>query len=719
MANLALDDPITKLSSVTTRVATALQRGLGIYTIRDLLWHIPSRYEDLSTVTPIHDLSIGSHATVMGKIVSTQNIRTWKRRLNIFEAVLTDETGSVKLVWFNQPWLAEKIEQGGHILASGKYTAGKNGAYIAASFWEGIDGENPAQKQRGVLPIYPETEGVTSKWLRHLISQALTRLETVPETLPPEVLEHETLLPIDTALREAHAATTPQKAARAQERLSFDELFLIECAALQSKLRTAKQAAPAIPMNVELIKKFIGLLPWQLTDGQRKTIFQILTDMERIHPMNRLLVGEVGSGKTLVAAAAMLNAAKAGWQSVIMAPTEILALQHFKELHRLLKPFGIRIGLFTGSQAKATPKRLSEQAITVSKPKLFKDVRSGEISILVGTHALISKRAQGTSSVRSTLLPREPLRFKRLALAIVDEQHRFGVEQRAALKKMQQALNPEPFVISPHFLTMTATPIPRSLALTVFGDLDLSLMHELPAGRKDITTELIPEELIERAYEAVRTEIAAGRQAYIIFPLVKKSDKLAAKAAEAEYNHLKNDIFAGYSVGLLHGQLKSKEKETVMNDFKKGKTNILVATTVIEVGIDVPNATLMIIEGADRFGLSQLHQLRGRIGRGEYSSRCFLVLSQGMDNKRLKTFARITSGPRLAEEDLALRGPGDILGTRQAGMSEIIAAALKNISLIERARDAAKRVLETDPNIKKYPGLGSRVARISSQLHLS
>ncbi len=722
MTPLSLQDPITKLSTVSPAFAANLKHGLGIYSISDLLWHLPNRYEDFSTITPIKDIQIGQQVNISGKILSVEKTRTWKKRMSIIEALVSDDTDSVKLIWFNQPWLENKLKEGNFIFASGKYTAGKNGNYMGVTFWENIGDSEAITEQtnnKTLLAVYPETEGVTSRWLRYIIAQALKRISEIPETLPKEVIDNQNLLDINLAVRQAHAPKNLDEANKAIERLSFEEMFLLQCATLQSKLRLNSHKAAPIQMNVELIKDFLSQLPWELTESQRKSTFQVLKDMEKASPMNRLIIGEVGSGKTLVAAMAMLNAAKSGWQSVIMAPTEILAQQHFKELTRLLTPFKLRIGLFTGSTAKVTSKRLTESSLPIAKPKLFKEIKSGEIDVLVGTHALISKRAQGKSTTKSSLLTNGPLRFKKIGLAVVDEQHRFGVEQRSILSKMQQELHPEPFMIFPHFLTMTATPIPRSLALTIFGDLDLSLMNDLPQTRKPITTEIIPIEEINKIYEMVRNEIISGRQAFIVYPLVKKSDKMALKAAEIEYEKIAKEIFPELKVGLLHGQMKAKEKDKIMSAFKKGRIDILVATTVIEVGIDVPNATIMIIEGADRFGLAQLHQLRGRIGRGEYESKCFLVIEKGMNNKRLKAFERLTSGPELAQEDLEIRGPGEILGTRQAGLSEIILKALKDVALVEKSREAAKEFLRLDPNIKKYPELGRRVAKISANLHLS
>ena len=754
MVNLNLTDPVTKLATVSPAFAENLRRGLGIYSINDLLWHLPSRYEDFSTITPIKNIQIGQQVNISGKILSIEKTRTWKKRMSIIEALVSDNTDSVKLVWFNQPWIEHKLNEGKYIFASGKYTAGKNGNYIGVTFWENIYTEPGRSveapeiviektEDKPLLAIYPETEGITSRWLRYIIAQALKRIGEISETLPQEVITKGNLLDINLAIRQAHAPKNLDEANKAIERLSFEEMFLIQCATLQSKLRMSNHKAAPIQMDVELIKDFLGRLPWELTQSQRKSAFQVLKDMEKTSPMNRLIIGEVGSGKTLVAALAMLNAArstslgqtKSGWQSVIMAPTEILAQQHFKELARLLTPFKLRIGLFTGSTSKITPKRLTESSMPIAKPKLFKEIKNGEIDVLVGTHALISKRAQGKSTrstssgqaTKSSLLTNEPLRFKKLGLAIVDEQHRFGVEQRSILSKMQQELHPKPYTLYPHFLTMTATPIPRSLALTIFGDLDLSLMNDLPQTRKPITTEIIPIEEINKIYELVRKEIIAGHQAFIVYPLVKKSDKMALKAAEIEYEKIAKEIFPELRVGLLHGQMKAKEKDETMSAFKKGKIVILVATTVIEVGIDVPNATVMVIEGADRFGLAQLHQLRGRIGRGEYESKCFLIIEKGGNpstslragSKRLKAFERLTSGPELAQKDLEIRGPGEILGTRQAGLSEIILKALKDVALVEKSRETAKEFLRLDPNMKQYPQLSRRIAKISANLHLS
>ena len=736
---LALEDSITGLASVTQQLARKLERGLGIRTIRDLLWHIPVRYEDVSALTPIGKLGAEQHATIEGTVGQINMTRTWKRRMIIVEALVSDETGSVKIVWFNQPWIAQKLKHGEHILLSGKYTRSAAGSYFAPVFWETTvqasgyrdqgtlrrdSGQTEFSEQKpGLLAIYPETEGVTSRWLRFLARSALQKLQDLPESLPETIRQEQNLMPFVRALRTIHFPQDLQQAQDAKHRLSFEELFTIECAVLQSRVRLSAHKAPVISMDIELIRRFLATLPWKLTDAQRKAAFQILRDMQDEHPMNRLLAGEVGSGKTLVAAIAMLNAAKQDYQSALMAPTEILAQQHFKTLAEALRSFKIRIALLTGSSAKVTPKKSGERWMKISRPKMWEQLQKGEVDVLVGTHALIAGNGeQRTENRRRTALkPKTPLRFKALGLAIVDEQHRFGVSQRAKLQKMRQALNLERETWNPHFLTMTATPIPRSLALTLFGDLDLSTMTELPKERLPVETRIIHSHERQLAYNLIRKEIEKGHQAFVICPLVKKSEKLQAKAAEVEYERLSTEIFRDLSVGLLHGQMDAKEKEKIMQAVKRGKIDILVATSVVEVGIDVPNATIIAIEGTERFGLAQLYQLRGRVGRSKYPSQCLLCVERETPTtmKRLRAMAEAASGPELAQKDLAIRGPGELAGARQSGMPDIAMQALQDIHLIEQAREAAKEALRHDPTLRRAPALAQRVRAISEQLHLS
>ena len=727
---LRFEDSITRLPSVTQQLARKLEKGLDIRSIRDLLWHIPSRYEDINAIVPIAELKDGQHATVEGTVEQVGVSRTWKRRMIIVEALVSDASASVKVLWFNQPWIVQKIKQGTTLLLSGKYSRSQRGNYFAPLFWETIaqgsgyrvQGTGTQNQGAGLLAIYPETEGVSSRWLRFLVRATLQKLGGVAETLPETIRREQNLMPLEAAIRIIHTPSQLPDAEEAKRRLEFEELFTLECAVLQSRARLANRKAAQISMDVNLIKKFIATLPWKLTDAQRKATFQILRDMEYEHPMNRLLAGEVGSGKTLVAAIAMLNAAKQGYQSVLMAPTEILAQQHFKTLSQALKPFRVRLALLTGSSAKVTPKKAGERWIKISRPKMWDEIQKGAIDILVGTHALIARKKQDTRYKKQTpLKPSGELQFKALGLAIVDEQHRFGVNQRARLQKMHQALNLERKTWNPHFLTMTATPIPRSLALTIFGDLDLSTMSELPKERVPIATEIILSHMRPRAYELIRQEIAHKHQAFVICPLVKKSEKLAAKAAEEEYARLSKEIFSDLRVGLLHGQMDAREKERAMQEMKRGKIDVLVATSVVEVGIDIPNATIIMIEGAERFGLAQLYQMRGRVGRAQHRSRCLLLVERegSVAMRRLRAMTEAASGPELAKKDLEIRGAGELAGTRQSGMPDLAMQAIGNLTLIEQTREAARKLLREDPFLKQQPALAKRVGNISEQLHLS
>jgi len=574
------------------------------------------------------------------------------------------------------------------------------------------------EPDRNVIPIYPETEGVTSRWINFLIRDALSKIDT-PKSALLGLPEAKKMMPLAEALRGVHLPKELDEAEAATERILIEELVPIQCAVTRARFRLAKKDARSIPLNADLIKEFLTTLPFSLTQDQRRTAFEILSDMERERPMHRLLVGDVGSGKTIVAAIAALNAARAGVQVAIMAPTEILAQQHFKGFTELLRPFQVRTAILTGSSAFVTTKRLAEKSIKISKVKLHKEVSEGKIDIVIGTHALI---VRPKTKRKTTLQPKGQLAFKRLGLAITDEQHRFGVNQRAHLAKLQLGFeDARGGLEQPHFLTMTATPIPRTLALTIFGDLDLSTITELPKGRKTITTKIIGPRSRKGAYELIRKEVAAGHQAFIICPLVKESEKIVAKAAEVEYERLAGGEFSDLSVGLLHGQMKAAEKNAIMQDFSRGKIDVLVATSVVEVGIDVPNATVIAIEGSERFGLAQLYQMRGRVGRGEHASHCLLMVEHAgiQTRKRLKAMIDAKSGAEIAEADLGIRGPGELIGTRQSGIPDVAMRALANLELIEKTRSLAKALLMKDPNLKKHPALAKRTAALETALHLS
>jgi len=705
-------------------------KKLGIKTIRDLFFHFPRRYEDFSNLIPISKLKINEICTLQGEITRIKTSRSWKKRIYITEAIIEDKTGAIKVIWFNQPYLTKTLKTGENVFLSGKVTISKNGAYLSNPIYEKGDFSFDLTHTARLIPVYPETAGLSSRWLRYILKPLLTALENqINETLPQELLKEFNLMPIRKALWEVHFPSSLELSQKAQKRFSFEELFYIELFVLRERNRLSKEKSVSLPIKLEIIQDFVKSLPFKLTDAQKKVSWQILKDLERSRPMNRLLEGDVGSGKTVVAAIAALNTIKHGYQAAFMAPTEILSKQHFQEIAKLFSDFKINIGLLTGKQDQFRSKKLKNQVVEISREKLLKMVE-GKINpqtndlavgvdILIGTHALIQDK----------------VRFGKLGLVILDEQHRFGVEQRAKLCKP----GPTPGVngptsgvgLIPHLLSMTATPIPRTLALTIYGDLDLSLIDELPKGRKKIITKIIKPNQRKETYDFIRQEVKKGRQVFVICPRIEgnnKNEELSdsklswakVKAVKDEYEKLAKDVFPDLKIGMLHGKMTPKEKENIMNDFKKKKTDILVSTSVVEVGIDVPNATVMMIEGSERFGLAQLHQFRGRVGRGEHQSHCLLFTdSYGLKtHQRLNALIKSENGFVLAEKDLEIRGPGDFSGARQWGIPDLMMSSLKDISLVEKTRESAKQILIKDPQLKNFPELREKLGQFRQRIHL-
>jgi ATP-dependent DNA helicase RecG len=717
-----LSTPIEEIPRIGPQYQKRLKK-LGIKTVRDLLFHFPHRYEDFSNLKPISQAKVGETTTIQGKILEIENTRTWKKRMILTQAIVEDKTGAIKAVWFNQPYLINVLKEGDFVCLAGKVALSEEGIYLSnpayekippTTFHENSSLQINALKSGGglthtgrLVPVYPETEGLSSRWLRSILKPLLIKFrESLPETLPEKIIKSHKLLPLKKALWQIHFPDSMNLAKKAKERFSFEELFFISLLVLRERQRLQKEKAIAISINLELIKDFVKGLPFELTESQKKSAWQILKDLEKERPMNRLLEGDVGSGKTVVATMAALNVAKSGYQVAFMAPTEILAKQHFNTISELLKDFNLKIGLLTGKEAKFF---LGKRRIKVSSQKLLEKVKKGEVDILIGTHALIQER----------------IKFGKLALVILDEQHRFGVEQRAKLIQNQKFI--------PHFLSMTATPIPRTLALTLYGDLDLSLITELPRGRKKIITKVVPPEKRKLAYDFIEKQVKLGRQAFVICPRIEPTNNkqlttnnknvlnwAEVKAVKEEYNKLSKIIFPNLKIGMLHGQMKTEEKEKIMKDFKNKKIDVLVATSVVEVGIDVPNATLMMIEGAERFGLAQLHQFRGRVGRGKYQSFCFLFTDSPAKKTqlRLKALLESENGFALAEKDLEIRGPGNFYGTRQWGIPDLAMASLKDIFLVEKTRNSAKEILEEDPELKKYPLLRKKLEEFGKRIHL-
>ena len=674
-----LSTPIEKIPRIGPQYQKKLKK-LGIKTVEELLFHFPHRYEDFSNLLPISKAKLGETISIQGKILNIENTRTWKKRMILTQAVLADNSGAIKVIWFNQPYLINVLKKGDFVCLAGKTALGEEGIYLSSPAYEKIDptpGVGLIHTAR-LVPVYPETEGLSSKWLRSIIRSLLFQLKNkIPDPLPEKFREKYNLLPIEKALWQIHFPDSLKLAKKAKERFSFENLVTIQLLVLKERLKLAREKAIKIPLKLELIKDFVKKLPFKLTNAQKRSAWQILKDLEKERPMNRLLEGDVGSGKTVVATMAALNTVKAGYQVALMAPTEILAKQHFKTFKELLKDFNVRIGLLT---AEEKTKR--------------------EVDILIGTHALIQ----------------EGVKFQNLALVILDEQHRFGIEQRARLCQQKGYI--------PHLLSMTATPIPRTLALTIYGDLDLSLLDELPKGRKKIITKVIPPEKRRAAYQFIREQVGEGRQVFVICPRIEKNEKSLAwaevKAVKEEYDKLSKIIFPDLKIGMLHGRMKPAEKEKIMKDFKNKKIDILVSTSVVEVGIDIPNATVMMIEGAERFGLSQLHQFRGRVGRGKLQSFCFLFTDSPAKKtqQRLKALMTSENGFELAEKDLEIRGPGEIFGKSQWGIPDLAMDSLKDVFLVEKAKIAAQEVLAKDPQLKEYPLLREKLSQFRQRVHL-
>ena len=718
---------ISKIPGIGSTCQKRLKK-IGIKTVRDLLFHFPHRYEDFSNIIHISKIKINETSCVKGKILEIKNSRTWRKKMILTQAILEDGSGAIKVVWFNQPYLTKILKVGDNVCLAGKTYLGEEGIYLSNPAYEKIVNgkESSGLTHTGrLIPVYPETEGLSSRWLRYIIKPILLGAkDKISETLPQKIIQKNKLLPIKEAIWQVHFPDSLSLAKEAQKRFSFEELFNLSLWVLKERQRLNRERSIPVPIKVEVLQDFVKSLPFKLTDSQKKSSWQILKDMEKPRPMNRLLEGDVGSGKTIVAMMAALNAVKQNFQTVLMAPTEILAKQHFHTFSNFLKDFNINIGLLTGKEDKWISKKLKNQVVEISRKKLIEKAKNGELDILIGTHALISP------SGKNKISKKEPVKFKNLALIIVDEQHRFGVEQRA---KLCQTTSENQLKLIPHLLSMTATPIPRTLALTIYGDLDLSLIDELPKERKKIITKIIAPAEREKYYDFIRKQVKKGRQVFVICPRIEpennqKSSEVSneisswseVKTVKDEYQKLSKIIFPDLKIGMLHGKMKTKEKEKIMHDFKFKKTDILVSTSVIEVGIDVPNATVMIIEGAERFGLAQLHQFRGRVGRSKYQSYCFLFTDSPAKKTRLRLKALLESesGFKLAEKDLEIRGPGELSGQRQWGIPDLAMASLKDVSLVEKARGSAKEILEEDPGLKKYYFLQKELGRFEKRVHL-
>ncbi len=663
----ALDAKLTVLQGVGPRNAESLAR-LGMTTLGDMLYYFPRRYDDYSQLKPIKDLFYGEQVTVIGTIQSVNSRPIRGGKASIVEVILGDGTGGLRLSYFNQPWLANRFKQGDAISVSGKIDQYLGRLIMNSPDWEPVEAENLSTNR--IVPVYSLTERITQRWLRNQMKQVITYwAPSVADALPESVRHSARLMPLGEALLQVHFPDSQEKLKAARERLAFDEIFYLQTGVLRQRRDWKSVEAKRFAISDEWLGERISSLPFTLTSVQQKAIADIRTDIDSGKPMNRLLQGDVGSGKTVVAALAACMITSNNSQAAIMAPTSILAEQHYRSftnlLKDILKPEEIR--LLVGDTPEA------------EKEEIRNGLTSNNIKIVIGTHAVIEPNVG----------------FADLQFVVIDEQHRFGVEQRAELRSKGT---------NPHLLVMTATPIPRSLALTLYGDLDLSIMDEMPAGRKPVNTYVLRPQERERAFTLLRGQIKDGKQAFIIYPLIEESEKIEARAAVDDYETLSKEVFPTLKLGLLHGRMRPDEKDDVMHKFRDRKFDILVSTTVVEVGVDVPNATVMLIEGADRFGLAQLHQLRGRVGRGSDQSYCLLIPTHEdkTENERLQAMAESTDGFFLAEKDLQIRGPGEFLGTRQAGYtSSLRMASITDVKLIDKARTQAQNVFEKDPDLSQ------------------
>ncbi|PIR13820.1 ATP-dependent DNA helicase RecG [Candidatus Falkowbacteria bacterium CG11_big_fil_rev_8_21_14_0_20_39_10] len=857
---LTLESDIAKITRVGVTTAKRLKK-IGLETVHDLLFYFPFRYEDFSRLEKISDLKAGQNANIVGQIELISNKRSPRKRMYITEALVSDETETIKVIWFNQPFIARNLKTGDKVSLAGKIEDDYGSLIMKSPIYEKItyippsplegegSGVRSAIHTQGIVPIYHLTSNITQKQIRFLIKQIINLSQKIPDWLPTEIKKSQKLADLSQALEKIHFPKTEDNIAEAKKRLGFDELLLIQLESqLIKKELESKQAQP-LKFREKETKKFVNSLPFKLTNAQRKASWEILKDLEKDKPMARLLEGDVGSGKTVVAVIAMLSAALSKKQAVLMVPTEILAQQHYDNITKLLKDFDIKIGLVTRSAKKMNYESGIMNHESKDKKTQKKDPNSLFIihnsQIIIGTHALIQ----------------EKIKFNNLAIAIIDEQHRFGVEQRKALLRInadtsgltrtdisenkllyedltykirgaifnvkkqlglghkekiyQNALVEEfkklkinfdkeksieikydnkkvgayrpdfiienkiiletkklPFIgkfekeqvwhylkgsdyklallvnfakddvhverfihsnkktssphqsasvsMSPHLLSMTATPIPRSLALALYGDLDLSIINEMPRGRIKISTHVVPEIKRQDGYNFIRQQIKDGRQVFVICPLIDISDKLGVKSVKEEYKKLNEQIFPDLKIGMLHGKLKAKDKEKIMQDFLAGIIKILVSTSVVEVGVDVPNAAIMMIEGADRFGLAQLHQFRGRVGRSHHQSYCFLFTDNDQEKalKRLESLTKHHDGFELAKMDLKFRGPGQVYGTAQKGFPELKIASLFDYELMKQAQLEAKKIISQDPGLKNYPLLKEKLGELETKAHL-
>lgn len=693
--------PIENIKYIGEKQSKKLKR-LKIHTLGDLLFYFPEHYEDFSNITKIQDLKVNEDAVIKGKVIEINEEKSFRKRMSILTILLSDDSSSLEVVFFNQAFLKQSISKEDELIIAGKLRFKGRSLYFSPTIFEKTN-KNELTHLGKIMPVYRETKGLSSKYIRFLLKPLVESFkDKLPETLPEKVIKENNLMPFKDAFEQIHFPKTMEDAQKAKQRFVFEHLFFISLFSLKKKYEIKNEKAQKIEIKKDVIQRLKDSLPYKLTSAQEKVSKQILEDLNIPHPMNRLVQGDVGSGKTVVAGLVALNCIKNKTQAVLMAPTEILAKQHFKTLFDILKRFNINVGLLTGKEDKYYSYKLKTDTIEISRAKLLQKCANGEIDILIGTQALIVKKAKDK---------KPKVLFKNLGLVVIDEQHRFGVKQR---KELCLENNNK----IPHLLSMTATPIPRSLALTIWGDLDLSIIDEMPKGRKEIKTSIILPIEREKTYYFIEKELKKGNQCFVICPRIEEDEnsKLDLKNVKDEFENLKK-IFPDFEIDMLHGKMKPKEKDEIMKNFKKKKFNILVSTSVIEVGIDIPDATVILIEGADRFGLAQLHQFRGRVGRSDKQSYCFLATDSSSKNtiQRLKAMEKYSSGFELSEIDLKLRGPGDFFGIKQWGFSDYVMTALKDIKLVEEAREAAKKIFL---KIEDYPLTLKRLESFESKVHI-
>lgn len=664
-------ESLTDIKGVGESLAKKLA-SVRIKSTSDLIDYYPRRYEDYSDIKPISSISPGI-VTIKAKIIQA-NGRYVRRGMHLTEAIASDSSGSVRLIWFNQPYRAKSLSIGGEYYISGNYELSRSRYSIMNPSAELV--KNFPVNTARIIPIYPENRNIKSTQIRKIIASIKDDILATPESLPQDVIEENNLMSKNQALLQIHFPNTIKELERARHRIAFEEVFSLILASLINKEENMRTKSVALKFDEKLIKEFVNTLPYKLTDAQRKVAWQIFQDLESDVPANRLIEGDVGSGKTIVAAMVCLLAIKKGYKAAIMAPTEILARQHYQSFSELFERVGIKkdISLLLGSMKPS------------EKASLHKKIKDGSTKLIIGTHSLIAEKVD----------------IPALAVVIIDEQHRFGVDQRKALLKKTEKM--------PHLISMTATPIPRSLALTVYGELDVSVIDQMPPGRKPVITKIIPPSSKMKLYKDIDNLIDQGRQMFVVCPLIEESLKLNFLSAEEVYRELSTKVFKHRCVELMHGKLKTEEKTKIMNDFTNGKVDVLVSTTVIEVGVNIPNASVMLIEGVERFGLAQVHQLRGRIGRGEHQGYCYLLMSDSKaPSQRLRALESTSDGFKLAELDLKLRGPGAIYGAMQHGELDLRMADISDVKLIAAARTSAQKLLKNNFNPKEHPYLMKEV----------